>query len=145
MFRVFSVSGMSNDVRWLLMAVPRCLQFLFVFWSSVRHRSCKVLWRRRFVTWYCVCASQGSGARVFWIDVFAWMQVVFPKIVLWWCGFAPETHCTVPSLCCQQIVSVLVPRWDVLVVWSCQPRTKLRGECRPPDTRVCNIFDSLNH
>ena len=33
---------------------------------------------------------------------------------LWWCWFEPETHCTVPSVWCQQMVSVLVPRWTLL-------------------------------
>ena len=37
MFRVFSVSGMSNDLRWLLMAVPWRLQYVFVCGGSVRH------------------------------------------------------------------------------------------------------------
>ena len=53
--------------------------------------------------------------------------------------------CTASSLKCQQMVFVLVPRWDVLVVWSCQPRTKLCGECRLLDMWVCKIFDLLNY
>ena len=58
---------------------------------------------------------------------------------LWWCWFEPETHCTVPSFWCQQMVSVLVPRWDVIVVWSGPPRTESRVESRPQNTRVCQI------
>ena len=72
---------------------------------------------------WCFLLCAFKKVRLFWS----------PKIVLWWCGFAPR-----PLVWCQQMVSVLVPRWDVLVVWSCQPRTKLRGEAR--QTRGCANF-----
>ena len=91
---------MSNDVRWLLMAVPRCLQFLFVLWSSVRHRSCKVLWRRRFGH-LVLCVRIAREWRACLLDRCVRVDAGgVSKIVLWWCGFALETHCTVPSLWC---------------------------------------------